>query len=148
MDASLATANNLVKALRIALDAHKDQVDRLGHPYILHPIKVMTMVGDDRVLQIIALLHDVVEDSDWTLEELGSEGFCERVINGVDSMTRRHGETYTEFIERNKHNEDGRKVKIEDIRHNSSFERLSHLPVDVATRLAVKYAKALIILGR
>lgn len=106
----------LTKAIEIAARAHDGQKDRSGAPYIFHPIRVASTFADE-FLQTIAVLHDVVEDADVTLEDLDNH-FPQGVVNAVDALTRRGGETYKEFIQRAARNPNARRVKIADIRDN------------------------------
>lgn len=118
-------AELLDKALLIATIAHKGQSDKAGMPYILHPLAVAGRVKSIKQ-KIVALLHDVVEDTDLTLDDLRKEGFPEDIIAGVDSVTRRKGETYADFCLRASQNELGIDVKIADIKENLDFSRLIH----------------------
>lgn len=107
------------EAYRIAEDAHADVKRKNGDDYIEHCRRVSSSL-DTTVLQTIAILHDTVEDSGYTLEDLKGEGFRDRVIMGVDDLTRRKDESYKEFIIRASKNEDARVVKIADIEDNLS----------------------------
>jgi (p)ppGpp synthase/HD superfamily hydrolase len=89
----------LARAVAIAAIAHQDQLDKAKSPYILHPIRLM-MRGQTINEQIVAVLHDVVEDSDWTLNQLAAEGFPAEIVTALDCLTRRHEETYDQFLER------------------------------------------------
>lgn len=94
-----------------------------GDDYAEHPLTVGMTKTRSNTKQIIGILHDVVEDSDWTLDDLRAAGFSERIVRGVDSVTKRPGEEYLEFIERCSHNGDGIDVKINDLEHNSTHTR-------------------------
>jgi len=90
----------LERALEIAADAHRGQVDKAGEPYLLHPLRVMLRLAGEQE-RIVALLHDVVEDAPaWTLDRLRAEGFPEEVVLAVDRLTRREGEPYEALIQR------------------------------------------------
>lgn len=141
-------ARLLAKAICIAAEAHRDQIDRSGEPYILHPLRVMTRVSRDHILATIAVLHDVVEDCDITLDALRLEGFPEMVLEGVDAVTRREGETYMDFIRRCADCPHGVIVKMCDIYDNTSRERMTRLPAEDAIRLSEKYRKAQLVLQR
>ncbi len=80
--------NPLEKAIGIALEAHRSQQDKYGQPYIMHPIRIMARFTDP-LLQQIAMLHDVVEDSEWTCEQLTAQGFSLEIVQAVDALTRR-----------------------------------------------------------
>ena len=116
----------LEKAIRIAVNAHANQFDKAGAPYILHPIRVMN--GVKKVLEkIVGVLHDVVEDTNITIEDLEKEGFPSEALEAIDALTRRIGESYTDFILRIKENEIARKIKIVDLRDNSDLFRLHEI---------------------
>ncbi len=110
--------NELNEALQICSQAHRNQVDRNGQPYIMHPIRVMLAMATEEE-RIVALLHDVVEDApmDWGHGDILAL-FGERVHAAVYALTRKNEETYADFILRCKDNELARKVKIADIRDN------------------------------
>ena len=116
----------LEKAIRIAVNAHANQFDKAGAPYILHPIRVMN--GVKKVLEkIVGVLHDVVEDTNITIEDLEKEGCPSEALEAIDALTRRIGESYTDFILRIKENEIARKIKIVDLRDNSDLFRLHEI---------------------
>lgn len=117
---------SLERALAIAVSAHQGYKDKTGLPYILHPLRIMARMEkvDD---MIIAVLHDVVEDSDWTLDDLRREGFSGEIIAAVDSLTRREDETYPEYIERVKRNPAAIPIKLGDLEDNMNMLRLKQL---------------------
>jgi guanosine-3',5'-bis(diphosphate) 3'-pyrophosphohydrolase len=115
----------LGNVLVLATNAHAGQFDRGGNPYILHPMKVMHYLkSDDEELQCMALLHDVVEDTKTTWDDLVAVGCTERVINGVKALTKMPGESYDQYKERVFANADAMKVKMADLRHNTDIRRL------------------------
>lgn len=115
----------LNKMLVLMANRHSGQFDRAGQPYALHCLKVLHYTkSDDEEIQIIALGHDIVEDTDTTWTELREMGFSDRVISGIDALTKRRGESYDEYKIRVKANPDARKVKKADLRHNSDIRRL------------------------
>ena len=115
----------LGKVLVLATNAHAGQFDRGGKPYILHPLKVMHYLkSDDEELQCMALLHDVIEDTKTTWDDLRDIGCTERVLNGVKALTKMPGESYDQYKERVFSNEDAMKVKMADLRHNTDIRRL------------------------
>jgi hypothetical protein len=114
---------DLERAIAIAAEAHRGQIDKAGRPYILHPIRVM-LACNDEAAQIVAVLHDVVEDTDWTAEALRAEGAGEDILAALDTVTRRTDETYSALIERAARNEIGRAVKIADLHDNLDLSRL------------------------
>jgi len=133
--------STLERAIAIAAEAHGGQVDKAGAPYILHPLRVMLRVGTPAE-QIAAVLHDVVEDTPWTLHELAGEGFSPEVVAAVDALTRREGESYEAFVARAGANSVARVVKLADLAENMDMRRLaSPTAADVARldryRLAV-----------
>jgi (p)ppGpp synthase/HD superfamily hydrolase len=118
--------SSLARAVAIAADAHKDQVDKYGAPYILHPLRVMMRMGTEEAM-MAAVLHDVVEDSAWTLEGLKAEGFSEAVLEAVDRLTKRGGESYEVFIERAMGSPLARLVKLADLEDNMDPKRIREL---------------------
>ena len=136
----------LERAIEIAVEAHKGQVDKGGQPYILHPLRVMMSV-DLELEKIVAVLHDVVEDSNWTFEALLAEGFSIEVIEALQSVTKESpDEDYDLFIQRAMHNPIGRKVKLADLRDNLDVTRITEL-VEKDLQRINKYKKALKILS-
>lgn len=128
-------------AERIAREAHTGQLDKIGHPYIEHPERVAARVAGDDVLVAIAWLHDVVEDTSVTLTDLEAL-FPREVIEGVDALTKRPGETRLEYYARVRSNPRARKVKDADIDDNTDPARTARLDPATRERLAVKYATA------
>ena len=136
----------LERAIEIAVEAHEGQIDKGGSPYILHPLRVMMSV-DGELEKIVAVLHDVVEDSDWTFEALVAEGFSIEVIEALKSVTKNSdNEDYDSFIQRAIENPIGRKVKIADIRDNLDVTRISNI-TDKDVKRINKYKKALKLLS-
>lgn len=133
------------KAIKIAFEAHAGQLDRSGLPYVLHPIHVAEQMKDEDTC-VVALLHDVIEDTDMTLEDLRTYGFTEAQLEGVRLMTRLEDEDYFDYVRNLKDNPIARAVKIEDLKHNSDKARISVMTEDDQKRLE-KYKKALEILG-
>lgn len=132
----------------IALTAQKfiNTLDKGGNPYILHCLRVMNGVDqNDEELMCIAVMHDLVEDTNVTLDELRSLGFSERVIRGIDTMTHRDEEDYETYIKRIALNPDTIKVKRSDLIDNSNITRLKGLRKKDFDRLE-KYSKAFIYL--
>jgi (p)ppGpp synthase/HD superfamily hydrolase len=136
---------DLERAIEIAVQAHKGTSDKGGSPYILHPLAVMHNLDTDDE-KIVGVLHDAVEDTQWTFEKLLDEGFSVTVVDALKSVTKQEGgEDYFDFIQRSKKNPLGRKVKIADIQHNMDVTRIKVISDKDATRLN-KYKKALEIL--
>ena len=112
-------------AITIIVALNANQFDKGGHPYILHPLKVMYYVkSDDEELQVIALAHDLVEDTGTTFSELREMGFTDRIIEGIRALTKMPGETHEEYKSRVKANKDAVRVKMADLRHNTDIRRL------------------------
>ena len=127
----------LGKVLVLATNAHAGQFDRGGKPYILHPLKVMHYLKtDDEELQCIALLHDVVEDTDTSWKDLEALGCTERVLNAVRALTKLPGQTYDEYKEVVFANEDAMRVKLCDLRHNTDIRRLKGVTQKDIDRIA------------
>jgi len=135
----------LEKAICIAAQAHEEQRDKAGAPYILHPLRVM-MKMETEAEQITAVLHDVVEDTDWTMERLLQEGFHGEILDALECLTRQDGEDYGKFIERVKRNPLAIKIKIADLEDNLDVSRLNDVTADDAKRLE-KYQQALRMLA-
>jgi (p)ppGpp synthase/HD superfamily hydrolase len=122
----------LERAILIAAQAHLGQRDKGGAPYILHPLRMMMRLESEDSM-MAAVLHDVVEDSDWTLEQLRGEGFSEEVLQAVDCLTRRDDESYDEFVARAQANPTARRVKIADLEDNMNVKRIGEMtPKDLA----------------
>lgn len=128
------------KAMKIAYNAHLNQVDKSGMPYIFHPIYIAERM-DDEESTIVALLHDTIEDSDLTICDLKMEGFSESVIEALECLTHDKNMQYEEYIQRIKENPLAKKVKKVDLEHNSLLERLEIVDESVMNRLK-KYEKA------
>ena len=122
----------LERAILIAAQAHLGQRDKGGAPYILHPLRMMMRMESEDAM-MAAVLHDVVEDSDWTLEQLRGEGFSEEVLQAVDCLTRRDDESYDEFVARAQANPIAHRVKIADLEDNMNVKRIGEMtPRDLA----------------
>ena len=136
---------DIQRAIEIAVSAHKGQIQRNGLPYVLHPLKLMFAVSSMEAT-IVAILHDVVEDSDWKLEDLRTEGFCESVIQAIDCLTHREGEEYETYIERVSGNDIAKEVKLADLTDNMNICRIPGLQQRDLSRLE-RYHKAWLFLG-
>lgn len=137
--------STLERAVAIAAEAHAGQVDKAGEPYLLHPLRVMLVVGFEEA-RIAAVLHDVVEDTPWTLEQLREEGFSDAVLRAVDGVTRRDDETYEEFVQRASEDPIAADVKLADIRDNLDLSRIPEPTEKDRERLA-RYRDAEAILA-
>ena len=138
--------NLLEKAISIAVQAHQGQTDKAGAPYILHPLRVMLKFNSPEE-QIAAVLHDIVEDTDWTLQQLRNEGFPETVIAAIDALTRRAEEKYTDFILRTANNKISLRVKLADLHDNCDISRFES-PTDSDYRRTKKYQRAIDVLNK
>lgn len=121
----------LNKMITLAANAHADQYDRGGNPYILHCMKVMHYVkSNDEELQCIALGHDLIEDTYVTADYLKVDlGFTARIVNGIVAMTKQQGQCYDDYKNQVKSNKDAIRVKMADLRHNSDIRRLKNKSV-------------------
>ena len=137
--------STLRRAIEIAAQAHAGQVDKAGAPYIQHPLRVMLSLTSP-AQRIAAVLHDVVEDTDWTLERLRAEGFDDEVVGAVDALTRRDGEDYCEFIRRAGQHPIARVVKMADLRDNMDLTRIPE-PSDGDRARLERYRTALQLLS-
>jgi len=135
----------LALAISIANDAHLNQFDKAGKPYILHPLHLMTQLMFDTELAIIAVLHDVIEDSPYTLTNLEAYGFSKRVVDTVLTLTHYADETYEEYIDKMTDNYDAIRVKQADLTHNSDVTRLKGVSKKDLARVE-KYRKAFLVL--
>ena len=133
------------KAMKIAYDAHHGQLDKGGLPYVFHPWHLAEQM-DDEISTIAALLHDVGEDTDWTLEQLEAEGFPPESMEALGLLTHPEGQPYMEYVAGLRHNSVAVKVKLADLRHNSDFTRLSAVTAGQRARLEQKYAPAFALL--
>ena len=112
-------------AMEIAYYAHEGATDKAGMPYIFHPYHLAEQMGDDEYAVCVALLHDVIEDTDWELMDLVEFGIPKEVVNAVYLLTHKAGEEYLgEYIQKIKENPLARKVKLADLKHNSDRTRL------------------------
>ncbi|MBI3899003.1 MAG: GTP pyrophosphokinase [Gammaproteobacteria bacterium] len=134
-------SNLLEAALQLALVAHKGQKDKAGQPYILHPLRLMLKLQHENE-RIVALLHDVVEDSNISLDDLRRHGFSDDLVAAVDCLSRKSGESYDDFIQRISNSPLAIKVKIEDLKDNLDLTRLDDIHENDLSRLK-KYHVAL-----
>ncbi len=128
-------------AIALACSAHAGQVNKAGKAYILHPLRLM-LCFDDLDAQIVAVLHDVIEDSEHSLGDLQGLGFDAHVISAIDCLTKRPGENYQRFLERVATHPLATRVKIQDITDNLDVTRLPAL-TDKDFERVRKYHQAL-----
>lgn len=145
--------STLEHAIAIAAKAHAGVLDKASAPYILHPLRVMLRMQTDEE-RIVAVLHDVVEDTGWTFDQLAAEGFSRAVLDALESVTKRPEdedgpsddtasklERYMGFIARAARNEIGRKVKVADLEDNMDLSRIADPTAKDFARVA-KYRRA------
>lgn len=120
-------ATLLEKAIALAVEGHTGQVDKANEPYILHPLRLMMRVRGENA-RIVAVLHDLVEDTETTLDDLVSEGFSPEIIAALDYLTHRETDDYESYILRIKGNPLARLVKLRDLEDNMDIRRLEHRP--------------------
>ena len=132
------------KALRMCFDAHKEQEDKSGLPYVFHPFHLAEQMQDETTT-IVALLHDVVEDTDYTLEELKKEGFGDVVIDALALLTHDDVTPYMDYVARIKENPVAKAVKLADLAHNSDLSRMDTIDEKVMERYR-NYQEAIALL--
>ena len=127
------------KAIKLMFEKHKDQYDKSGLPYVFHPFHVAEQMEDEDAT-IVALLHDIVEDTDTTFEDLKEMGFSDTVIDALRLMTHDKNVDYFDYVEKIGKNPIARKAKIKDLEHNMDTTRLDIVDETAKKRL-VKYKK-------
>lgn len=136
----MMNSNLLEKAILIAAEAHKGQTDKAGQPYILHLTRVM-LKGETDEEKICGILHDILEDTNYTKDQLINEGFSENVINAIEAVTKVDGENYQAFIDRIAQDKLAIKVKLNDLEDNMDVKRLKTLTEKDAERIT-KYIRS------
>ena len=132
------------KALKLCFEAHKEQVDKSGLPYVFHPFHLAEQMETEETV-ICALLHDVVEDTDMTFQDLEQMGFPARVIEALKLLTHDDAVPYLDYVAQIKKDPIARAVKLADLKHNSDLSRLDHVD-EKALKRVEKYKKAMEIL--
>ncbi|MBR1555650.1 MAG: bifunctional (p)ppGpp synthetase/guanosine-3',5'-bis(diphosphate) 3'-pyrophosphohydrolase [Oscillospiraceae bacterium] len=133
------------KAMKLCFEAHKNQVDKSGIPYVFHPFHLAEQMQSEETV-ITALLHDVIEDTEYTLEDLQNMNFPETVIHAVSLLTHpKTGFDYTEYILKIKSNPVAKAVKLADLHHNSDLSRLDKIDEKAIKRFE-KYQNAIRLL--
>ena len=128
------------RALILCFEAHKDQTDKSGVPYVFHPFHLAESMTDETTT-IVALLHDVVEDAGYTFEDIKKEGFSDEVIEALKLLTHEDGVDYMDYVAAIKQNPIAKAVKLADLAHNSDTTRLD--VIDERAKERVKtYAQA------
>ena len=130
------------KALALCFRIHKDQRDKSGLPYVFHPFHLAEQMQDDEDATVVALLHDVLEDSDCTLDDLRGMGFGEAVLRALSLLTHDPAVPYEDYVAGLKDDPIARRVKLADLRHNSDMSRFDTVTPRDAAR-AEKYKRAI-----
>lgn len=134
------------KALKLCFEAHKEQKDKSGMPYVFQPFHLAEQMHDEETT-IAALLHDVVEDTEYTLEDIRKLGFGEAVVEALSLLTHDENAAYMDYVSAIKENKIARAVKLADLQHNSDLSRLDAVD-EKALERREKYLKALALLER
>ena len=132
------------KAMKLCFEAHKDQKDKSGLPYVFHPFHVAEQMTDEKTT-VTALLHDVIEDTSYTLEDLRVMGFDEDVLSALSLLTHDDSVPYLDYVAKIRSNDIAKAVKLADLRHNSDTSRLDVIDEKALERVE-KYRKAITIL--
>lgn len=132
------------KAMKVCFQAHKDQTDKSGIPYVFHPIHLAEQMTDEDTT-VVALLHDVVEDTSYTIEDLAALGFNDRVLAAIQLMTHADDVPYMDYVAKIKSNPIAKAVKLADLAHNSDITRMDVIDEKAIARVE-KYAKAIKLL--
>ena len=132
------------RALKLCFAAHKDQTDKSGLPYVFHPFHLAEQMPDE-LTTVVALLHDVVEDTPYPLEDLAKLGFPQKVLSTLARLTHDPSVPYLDYVAALKEDPIARQVKLADLRHNSDLTRLDHVD-EKARQRAEKYAAAIRLL--
>ena len=132
------------KAMLLCFEAHKDQRDKSGLPYVFHPLHLAEQM-DDELTTVVALLHDVVEDSGHSPEDLRALGFPEEAVAAIRLLTHDKAVPYMDYVARIKPNPTARTVKLADLRHNSELSRLQSIGAKDLERVE-KYKRAIALL--
>ena len=133
------------KALKLCFEAHKEQVDKSGLPYVFHPFHLAEQMESEETT-VVALLHDVVEDTDYTIEDLTAMGFDKAVTDAIALMTHADGVDYMDYVRAIKENPIAKAVKLADLTHNSDLSRLDIIDEKALQRVK-KYKEAIKILS-
>lgn len=136
---------NTKKAMKLCFEAHKNQTDKSGQPYVFHPFHVAEQMPDEKTT-IVALLHDVIEDTPYTLQDLHDMGFEQDVLDALAVMTHDKNVPYMDYVAKIKGNPIARTVKLADLCHNSDLTRLDEIN-DTALKRVEKYKAAMQMLS-
>ncbi len=133
------------KAMKLCFEVHKEETDKSGLPYVFHPFHVAEQMPDEKTT-VAALLHDVVEDTPCTLQDLADLGFDAEILDALALLTHEEGVPYMEYVARIRDNEIARTVKLADLRHNSDLTRLDRID-EAAIKRVEKYRAAIELLS-
>ena len=136
---------NTKKALKLCFEAHKNQADKSGLPYVFHPFHVAEQMTDEKTT-IVALVHDVIEDTSYTLQDLRNLGFDEDVLGALELMTHDKNVPYMDYVAKIKGNAIAKTVKLADLSHNSDLTRLDEIN-EAALNRVEKYKAAIKLLS-
>lgn len=134
------------KAMKLCFAAHKEQTDKSGVPYVFHPIHLAEQMDTEETV-IAALLHDVVEDTAYTLKDIANMGFSQQIIDALALLTHDEPMPYMEYVSRVKENEIAKAVKLADLKHNSDLSRLD-VASDKSLARVKKYEEAIALLEK
>ena len=129
-----------MRAMKLCYQAHAGQTDKGGLPYVFHPFHVAEQM-DDEISTTVALLHDIVEDTPMTLDELRAEGYPPEVVEAINALSRRESERYMDYVDRLKKNPLAKKVKLADLAHNSDHTRIPN-PTEKVRNMWKRYERA------
>ena len=129
-----------MRAMKLCYQAHAGQTDKGGLPYVFHPFHVAEQM-DDEISTTVALLHDIVEDTPMTLDELRAEGYPPEVVEAINALSRRESERYMDYVDRLKKNPLAKKVKLADLAHNSDQTRIPN-PTEKVRNMWKRYERA------
>lgn len=132
------------KAMKLCFEAHKDQVDKSGMPYVFHPYHLAEQMHDEATT-VVALLHDVVEDTEYSIEDIRKMEFPEKIVTALQLMTHEESVPYMDYVLKLRKNPITKAVKLADLNHNSDLSRLNHVD-EKALKRKEKYAEAIKLL--
>lgn len=133
------------KAMQLCFEAHKDQLDKSGLPYVFHPFHLAEQMKDETTT-VVALLHDVIEDTDLTLNDIAEEGFGDEVVQALSLLTHEDDVPYMDYVAKIKNDPIAKTVKLADLAHNSDLSRLDVVD-EKALKRREKYQKAIAFLN-
>ncbi len=131
-------------ALKLCFEAHKEQTDKSGIPYVFHPFHLAEQMKTEETT-VVALLHDLVEDTEYTIEDLMNMGFDQSITDAIALMTHADDVDYMEYVRKIKENPIAKEVKLADLKHNSDLTRLDTVDENALKRRE-KYLKATALL--